>query len=60
MTMKPIGWDRYLQACTKLILFCNKELKLNEHQLDHLCDTMVELMERVNDERYEGNPAVER
>lgn len=50
-----IGIDRYLRAIVKLSLFANREIKASERELDQWQDEVVELLERVNDERFPPN-----
>lgn len=52
---KPIGMDRYLKATVRLTLFANAQTKLSERELDHWVDELVELLERVNDQRFPKN-----
>jgi len=48
--VKAIG--SYMSAIAKLALFANREIKATEGELNTWHDTVVELLERVNDERF--------
>jgi len=47
---------KYLHAVWELCAFAKGFSKLSESKLDEFQDDLVELMEEVNDCRYDGNP----
>lgn len=42
----------YFTAVGVLVAFANKQLNLDQEVYDQCLDTLVELLERVNDEQY--------
>lgn len=48
--------SRYLNAVARLTLFVQRDVKATEDQLDEWQDALVELLERVNDERPNAEP----